>query len=158
MDKILWLATALPEFDFDVIGADSGLGIGQPANVHVHKFCNRHEYEPVLAQADVALGTLALHRKSMQQAAPLKVREYLLRGIPVIIGYDDPDLRDDLWYVLRLPNDERNVRLSVDAIRTFVHTVAGKRVPRHEVAGRIDIVAKERRRLRFLRSFVHHSE
>ena len=77
-------------------------------------------YEAILASSDVALGTLALHRKGMSEAAPLKVREYLLRGIPVVIGYDDPDLADRPWFVLQLPNTESNVRDAVAEIRARI--------------------------------------
>jgi len=154
VDKILRLSSALPEFDFDLVGVDRTVGISLPSNVQVYGYCAREEYESVLAAADVALGPVALHRKGMSQAAPLKVREYLLRGIPVIFGYDDPDLDDDPWFALRLPNTEHNVEDSVDAIRDFVRSVAGTRVSRDEVAHRIDIVAKEDTRLSFFRSFV----
>ena len=144
VDKILRLSASLPEFDFDLVGVGRALGTSLPSNVRVYGFCGREEYEPVLAAADVALGPVALHRKSMSQAAPLKVREYLLRGIPVMFGYDDPDLDDNPWFALRLPNTERNLEQSVDAIRDFVYSVAGTRVPREEVAHRIDIVIKRK--------------
>jgi hypothetical protein len=86
----------------------------------------------------------------MSQAAPLKTREYLLWGLPVIIGYVDPDLDDSNWFVLKLPNSERNVIDSVDRIRQYVKLVASKRVPRNAVAGRIDIARKETDRMAFL--------
>jgi hypothetical protein len=151
LDKITWLASALPEFDFDVIGAPGEQTRPLlPPNVRFHAFCERPEYEAILARSDVALGTLALHRKRMAVAAPLKVREYLLRGLPVVIGYEDPDLVDRPWFVLQLPNTENNVRDSVDAIREFVLAVAGRRVGREETRDRIDILVKERERLEFL--------
>ena len=150
LDKIVWLASAVPEFDFDVIGVQGRLQQPTPPNVRIHPFGERPEYESILAASDVALGTLALHRKDMSEAAPLKVREYLLRGIPVVIGYDDPDLGDNPWFVLQLPNTETNVREAVRDIRDFVLSVAGRRVAREEVSDRIDILAKERERLAFL--------
>ena len=67
-----------------------------------------------------------------------------------MIGYEDPDLVDRPWFVLKLPNTESNVRDSVDDIRDFVLSVAGRRVAREEVRDRIDILAKERERLEFL--------
>ena len=156
LDKITQLAVALPEFDFDLIGAQ-GRPEPSPPNVRLHAFCERPEYEAILAASDVALGTLALHRKGMSEAAPLKVREYLLRGIPVIVGYTDPDLADEPWFVLQLPNTENNVRDAVREIRDFVRSVAGKRVTREEVAERIDILVKERERLDFLEDLVRAS-
>jgi glycosyltransferase involved in cell wall biosynthesis len=146
----MWLADALPEFDFDVVGTQERPSRPTPPNVRFHGFCERPEYEAILAASDVALGTLALHRKGMSEAAPLKVREYLLRGIPVIIGYTDPDLEDNPWFVLQLPNTEDNVRDAVSEIRDFVLSVAGRRVGREEVGSRIDALVKERERLDFL--------
>lgn len=154
VDKILWLAAALPEFDFDIVCPPSSQAPPVTQNVHVHGFLEHGRYEAILANADVALGTLALHRKGMQQAAPLKVREYLVRGIPTIIGYDDPDLDDDPWFVLKLPNTESNVRDSVGAVRAFVLAAAGRRIERAEIAHRIDIGVKEKRRVEFLEEIV----
>jgi glycosyltransferase involved in cell wall biosynthesis len=37
-------------------------------------------------------GVFALERKNMREAVPLKVREYLYYGLPVIIGHHDPQL------------------------------------------------------------------
>jgi hypothetical protein len=150
LDKMIRLAFDLPEFDFDLVGVPGYEDGPLPPNVRLHAFCERPEYEAILAASDVSLGTLALHRKGMSEAAPLKVREYLLRGLPVILGYTDPDLRDIPWFVLQLPNTESNTRDAVHEIRAFVTAVAGRRVAREEVAGRIDILVKERERLEFL--------
>jgi glycosyltransferase involved in cell wall biosynthesis len=156
VDKIIRLARALPAADFDLIGyerrhlAEAGLS-ELPANVVVHGILARADYEPVLAQADVGIGTLALHRKQMYEACPLKVREYLAYGLPVAIAYEDTDLDGvDAWWLLRLPNKESNVDEHVDDVRAFLASVRGRRVPRDEVAGRISTGAKEARRLEFL--------
>jgi hypothetical protein len=45
---------------------------------------------------DFGIGTFALDRKRMTEACPLKVREYLWYGLPVIINYHDP-LLEDKW-------------------------------------------------------------
>jgi hypothetical protein len=150
IDKIVSLASAIPDFDFEIIGSGGAAGSRAPSNVRFHPFLERPEYEAILACSDVALGTLALHRKGMSEAAPLKVREYLLRGIPVVIAYDDPDLADRPWFVLQLPNTESNVEDAVAEIRDFVISVAGRRVTRNEVSDRIDILVKEKQRLEFL--------
>lgn len=42
-----------------------------------------------MRNCQVCIGTLALHRKNMTEASPLKTREYLAHGFPVIIGYKD---------------------------------------------------------------------
>lgn len=154
VDKIIALADALPEFDFDFIGFEPPIHRVLPSNIRTHGFCHQQQYESILADSDVAVGTLALHRLGMSQATPLKTREYLLWGLPIVIGYDDPDFRDKPWFLLQLPNTERNVAESVAAIRAFVHAVAGRRVAREAVADRIDLGVKETQRLSFLREVV----
>jgi hypothetical protein len=152
VDKILRLAELLPELDFHVVGYRAeDLDAAPPANVTVHGVLSREEYQRVLARSDAGIGTLALHRKEMEEASPLKVREYLGHGLPVLIAYEDTDLAGlDAWFLLRLPNEERNVDEHVDEIRAFVECVRGRRVPREAVEERVGWRAKERRRLEFL--------
>lgn len=147
VDKLFELARRFPEWRFDVIGSR---GRDAPDNVTCHGFLARDAYSRILARADVAVGTLALHRKQMEEASPLKVRRYLEFGLPVILAYTDTDLAGlDPWWLLRLPNVESNVRDSTEAINTYVTAVAGRRIPRSEVEQRISADAKERRRLEF---------
>ena len=141
----------MPEADFHIVGYErEDMPTGLPANVAVHGVLAREEYEPLLAVSDAAIGTLALNRKQMNEACPLKVREYLAYGLPVVIAYKDTDLVGlDDWFLLRLPNTESNVREGVGAIKGFVERVRGRRVPRELVADRIGVRAKEQRRLEF---------
>ncbi len=153
VDKIIFLASAMPEMDFHLIGYDrADLPAGLPDNVTVHGILARSEYEPIVAHADVAIGTLALHRKQMKEACPLKVREYLGYGLPVVIAYEDTDfIGENPWYLLRLPNTESNVESSVPEIRAFVERTRGKHVPRAAIEERVGARFKEARRLEFLR-------
>jgi glycosyltransferase involved in cell wall biosynthesis len=85
---------------------------------------HRAEFLPYLrddaldAQFDrchIAIGTMALFRKNMKEASALKTREYMARGIPFVIGYDDTDLMDDRrWdpYCLRIPEPQIRVAFS----------------------------------------------
>ncbi len=49
LDKIMGLAVALPEFDFEIIGARGRSEQQPPPNVRLHGFCERPEYEAILA-------------------------------------------------------------------------------------------------------------
>jgi glycosyltransferase involved in cell wall biosynthesis len=49
----------------------------------------------LLARCDIGIGTLALERKGMNEACPLKVREYLASGLPVYSGHKDGALPND---------------------------------------------------------------
>lgn len=149
LDKISELARLCPSWHFDVIGPQREELSGHPPNVTVHGLLAPREYEPVLARADVALGPLALHRKRMNEASPLKVGEYLARGIPTIIGYADTRFPDGAPFLLQVPNSENNVAASLDRIRAFVSGWMGRRVDRKAIAS-IDSRRTESDRLRFM--------
>jgi glycosyltransferase involved in cell wall biosynthesis len=155
VDKIPALAQRMPEWDFDIVGVGS-VDAPTAVNVVFHGFLDRDGYEPILARADVAIGTLALHRNQMDEGCPLKVREYLLSGLPTVIGYSDTDFLDDRpWFLLRIPNTERNVEDSVDGIREFAERMRGRRVPRELVEERLAARAKEVQRLEFFDEVVN---
>ncbi|MDQ2982479.1 MAG: hypothetical protein M3R70_00935 [Actinomycetota bacterium] len=149
VDKIADLARRMRGADFDLVGPDPAMA-GLPANATAHGLLERESYLPILARADAALGTLAFHRNGMDEGSPLKVREYLLAGLPVVIGYEDTDFAgEEPWFLLRLPNTESNVVENVSAIQAFVSRVRGRRVPRELVADRVGTKAKEAARLEF---------
>lgn len=157
IDKLLNLARACPEWQFDVIGyGPRNLGAAPPPNVRCHGYLGERQYAPILAEADVAVGTLALHRKGMAEACPLKVREYLARGLPTVIGYDDTDFRTPPWFLLQLPNRDDNVMANLGVIRAFVERMRGHRVPHAEVQ-HLNAEVKERRRLEFFERVLQHA-
>ena len=148
VDKLFELAEALPGWQFDLVGVAAERSRG---NVTCHGYLAPEQYEPIVARADVAVGTLALHRKLMNEACALKVRRYLAYGLPVILGHEDTDfVGTDPWYLLRLPNTESNVRDGIEQIRAFATGVKGRRVDRGEIAERLSAEVKEAARLAFL--------
>ena len=153
VDKIMALAAHFRQWHFDLIGpSHEDLGSATvPENVSLHGLLGRAEYVQIIAKADVALGTLALHRKEMHEACPLKVREYLAYGIPTIIGYRDTDFPDPVSWLLQIPNTPDNVTSSFTRIERFVCSAMGKRVPREKIR-HLDVVTKEGQRLAFMDS------
>jgi glycosyltransferase involved in cell wall biosynthesis len=152
VDKVIALAAAAPELDVHVIGANVAEADARlPPNVHLHGVLAPAQYGGLLGAADFGIGPLALHRKGMSEASPLKVREYLLHGLPVLTAHEDTDFPgQEPWFVLRLPNSEDNVASGLPAIRAWVASVRGRRVPREEVVERVGAGAKEAARLAFL--------
>lgn len=61
--------------------------------------------------ATVAFSSLAMFRNGLSEGCVLKTREYVARGLPLVIGYDDVDLRRDLPWLLRVPNDDSLINL-----------------------------------------------
>ena len=150
MDKLIQMALALPDVDFSVVGRRPEDLPGAPSNVVSHGPMSPAEYEPLAARADVAVASLAMYRADLEEACPLKVREYLALGLPTILGFEDTDFIDtDPWYLLRLPNTDWDPAVEAPRIRSFIEGVRGRRVARQEVKPRIDYAAKEAKRLSF---------
>ena len=150
LDKIVTMARLFPEWSFDLVGVGTeDVRTALPSNMKTWGPRLYKEYLPLLAEADCAIGTLALHRKNMHEGSALKTREYLAHGLPVIIGYKDTDFPQGADFLLELPNEEANILPNRDRIRAFVESWRGRRVSQAEI-GHLDANEKERVRLRFL--------
>lgn len=149
LDKIVRLAGRLPQFDFHVIGSDGK----DQANLFWHGYLEPRRAWPVLATADAAFSTLALHRIDQQSTSPLKTAQYLAMGLPVIHAYDNVDLPADAPFVLRLENSEDNIERADDRIAAFVGAAHGdaelRRMARRFAAENLDWRVKEKTRLCF---------
>jgi glycosyltransferase involved in cell wall biosynthesis len=153
LERLTELARLLPELHFDVVGCTAPPGT-QESNLQFHGAMSRADYEPLLHQATAAIGTMALFRKHMEEACPLKVREYLAAGLPVIAGYRDTDIPEGADYFLRLPNDADPLAPHRERIAAWLASWQGRRVPRAAIA-HLDYAVKEKQRLEFLERFVH---
>ncbi|HEX7555991.1 MAG TPA: hypothetical protein VF338_05155 [Leptolinea sp.] len=151
VDKLIRLAMLCPDLDIDVIGFDSfNDGQLQPSNLYFHGYLDQEKSREILSGVDIGLGTIALHRKAMNEASPLKTREYLAYGIPVIVPYQDTDLDDlNIDTILRLQNTEDNMEQNWKRIRDFAIKMQGQRVDRAKISHRIDSEIKEQTRLKF---------
>ncbi len=61
-------------------------------NIIYHGLLDCKKSEKIFRNCNLAIGTLALYTKGMQEASPLKSREYFCRGIPFIKAYYDTDI------------------------------------------------------------------
>jgi hypothetical protein len=159
-DKIVWLAKHQPNWTFDMIGIDRLQMVEDaiPANMTFHGKLTKDQYQPIMQQADIAIGSLGLHRKMMKEASPLKVREYLANGIPVILGYRDTDFPDDITpFILELPNESNNIEPHLDKIKKFSTYWTGKRVKREWIQ-HLDTKQKEVTRIAYMKSIVGKGE
>ncbi len=157
VDKLVELAENHPDLIIDLIGYDNLDGYASiPENLILHGYLSGQAYEEVIGKADCAIGTLALHRKGMYEASPLKVRDCAARGIPCILPYLDTDLEDlDSDLILRIPNNEENIREHAQEIHDFVYKVQGKRLPRKTLEDLIGSTKKEKSRLEFMHGLIN---
>ena len=85
------------------------------------------ELDQIFSSGNLAISTMALHLKKLNEAASLKTREYTARGIPFILGYDDPDLNDidrNHRFYLKVPNNDGVV--DIERVITFTETLNNK--------------------------------
>lgn len=157
-DKINELAKKIPDAFFDVVGTTSEEeSIINSNNVKFHGYLDREDYIPLLEKATVAFGSLALHRKYMDEASPLKVREYLAFGLPIIIAYNDTDFPEKRDFILQLPNTENNLIPNIEKIASFARDWNGRRIS-HDQIPEIDNSYKESKRLDFFKSNLKNSK
>ncbi|MCB9111268.1 MAG: glycosyltransferase family 4 protein [Anaerolineales bacterium] len=159
VDKLMRFAENTPDVVVNLVGySEKDIDAPAPSNVKLYGFLDKQGVRDVLAQTDVALGTLALHRNQMQEASVLKVREALAYGIPVVIAFYDTDLHDvKLDTILRIPNTEENVAENSDGIRKFAYEMIGKRVDINSVSPYLDQRKKEEARLEFFKQIIQVS-
>ncbi len=94
------------------------------------EFCGKLEGKELDSQydeSDIAVGSLGLYKKGLEQAAPIKLREYCSRGIPFIYGYRDIGFEGNEEYLLQLPNRNENVSME-SVIALYERTAENKRI------------------------------
>jgi hypothetical protein len=131
VDKILKLAAKMTDCKFNIVGltAEDLSGHTIPGNVVMHGEKRGAELEQIYRLSDVGLGSLALHRINLKEACPLKTREYLMYGLPVVIGYKEVEERIcHADYILNIGNYENNVSDAVEKIVNFANGWIDRRI------------------------------
>lgn len=116
LDILEQIAARMPDAVFSIAGPVQRSS--PAANVHYLGQKTQAELSELYAAADCGVGTLALHRKHMTEACPLKVRDYVGHGLPAFGAYFDTDLHDAPFF-LDVRNHLANLDDCVVAIRTF---------------------------------------
>jgi len=157
LDKLRLIAAALPEATLHILGPDKdecvNLWQSCPPNVQFHGYLDGPASAEIVSHMDLGISTLALHRKNMNEACPLKMRQYFAHGLPVIAGHPDPDVDANSGFVLQLPNTEENVSRHLPEIVHFVYhafrDVALRQAIRNHASSYMSESHKETMRLRF---------
>lgn len=81
--------------------------------------------DAIFDKCHIAIATMALHRKGLKEHSALKVLEYVARGIPFVLSYDDTnfiDVPEMQPYMLRLEEGEKELDMKrvVDFARKIV--------------------------------------
>jgi hypothetical protein len=102
----------------------------------------------------IGIGTLGLFKKKLNEACPLKVRDYWSLGFPVILGYRDTDVINNKFlepFVLEFPNDSS--LLDYKKIEEFIDQL--KKYKRSDITNHLDkisIESKTKEYINFIKS------
>jgi hypothetical protein len=155
VEKLAMLANSFPDLMIDVIGYDTLGAAASMTNVVLHGYLTSQSYQQIIGGADVAIGSLALHRNNLNEASPLKTRECLAYGLPSILPYIDTDLDEVISdTLLKIPNQEDNVLNYGRAIYDFAYRMRGRRIDRQLIGPLIDMHAKETKRIDFFEEII----
>ncbi len=94
------------------------------SHFRILKYINSGEMNEKLKEYDFAFGSLAPHRTGMMEATPLKVRETLARGFPLVKAYIDPVLDKAVElkpFIQTLPIDD--TPLNFAEVENFVRKI-----------------------------------
>lgn len=124
LDKIRLLAGKFEGYVFHIIGPSKEIcqdkWENMPKNIIFHGYLSADDAKEVIKGMDIGIGTLALHRKAMHEACPLKVRQYLSQGLPILAASKDTDILEKKPFYFELPNSENNIESNYDSISDFV--------------------------------------
>jgi len=151
VDKLVDFADRFKDIHIDLVGFKFIEGVDSiPKNISMHGFLRGSHFEDILSKADAAIGTMALHRKGMDEASSLKTRDVLARGIPCILPYKDTAVSGlNLNEILQIPNTPDNIKIHGQKIHDFIFSMRGKRISRDSLKGKISIDVLESLRLDF---------
>ena len=121
IEEFVTMARLIPQADFHLVGPELDT-TEIPANLKPYGYLGKDELTKLYQKMDIGVGTLSLHKKKMDEASPLKVREYLAYALPCIIGYQDTDLNSGELpeFILNIENKPDNVREHIEEIEAFI--------------------------------------
>ena len=162
IDKIIKLASnTIDELDFHIVGYESPYETKLSPNIHFYGFIPKDKYIKIIEQCDVGIASSAFHRIPISEASPLKVREYLTYGLPVILPYKDTMLAQDInhyEWILELPNNEDNLLGNKDIIINFCRKMKDVVLYKKDIETLISSDLLEMRKLSFFEKILHCNE
>jgi glycosyltransferase involved in cell wall biosynthesis len=154
--KLGILAQAIPDTVIHVIGPtkDEYLSSNSRAysNMVFHGYLPDIQAKMIVSKMDIGISTLSLFEKNINEACPLKTRQYIAQGVPTIGGYIDPDIPDQPFF-LQIPNTQNNVESYLTNIKTFIkknfRNNDNRISARNFAKKKLDVSIKEKERLSF---------
>jgi hypothetical protein len=161
LDRFSRLAEQLPDIDWVVACPKSALADVTSAagqSVIVRGTRSTAEYYDEVRSWTVAIGTMALERKGLTSATPLKVRDYVGLGVPTVLPYWDDDLgpvSDPLLANLAAKN-QASASVSPEFLKDFADSAKGQNL-RLSTSAVVSIESIETRRVHFFRDILRET-
>ncbi len=92
IEKIEAVAKRTPDFKYHIVGATGE----NTLNVTYYGEQNKNQIKAMMENMHICIGSLSLDVLGLKQGSPLKVREYIAAGFPIVIGYDDAAFIDEV--------------------------------------------------------------
>ncbi len=124
LDRVGRLATLRPDLRIVVCGRLGDAGRDLPPEVERREPVEGDALRELIAESSVGIGTLALSRKGLREACPLKSRTMLAAGRSLVMAHADPALDGRETFVLRIPDDDAAIDREAPAIAAFAHAAA----------------------------------
>ncbi|MGS2762732.1 glycosyltransferase [Sinomicrobium sp. M5D2P9] len=157
VDILIDLAAKMPEVQFDIIGiSETEFSSGFSDNVNFYGYLKKTEYLPLFKRATATIASLAFYRNKMEEACPLKVREYMACCKPVILPYKDTAFERKGYpeWVLRLENKESGILEAVEKVRAFLVKCQDFTITHDDVKEYIDVDYIEKERMSFFKAIM----
>ena len=95
--------------------------LGLQSNVIFHGFLTGKELERMFAICQVGVSALAMYRVHLDNASPLKSREFVSRGLPFITAHEDEGFPNNYPFILKFNNDDSAI--DMHQVINFVNTL-----------------------------------
>ena len=161
LDRFSRLSEQLPDMDWVVACPKSAIADVTSAagqSVIVRGTSSTDDYYDEVRSWTVAVGSMALERKGMTSATPLKVRDYVGLGVPTVLPYWDDDLgpvSDPLLANLAAKN-QASAPVSPEFLKNFADSANGKNL-RLSTSAVVNIENIESRRVHFFRDILRET-
>lgn len=152
-EKIVKMADKLDDFLFYIIGLEGK----SEKNIKYFGYLSNEESSKIIQKCDIGIGTLSSYKNGLDEASPLKTRQYLACGLPIIYAYEDTDIPKNSEFVLQFKNKENNINLK--EVELFVQNVFNNHAIRKkakEFANTVlDSSVKEMQRIDYFKKIIN---
>lgn len=147
IDKVIKMSENFKEYMFYIIGIKGA----DTDNLKYFGYLSHDSATEIIQKSDIGIGTLSLYITKLNEASPLKTRQYLACGLPIIYAYDDTDMNEINNFTLKFKNYDENINYS--KIKSFVdrvfNNISINKEAREFAENKLDFSIKEKERIEF---------